>query len=368
MAAFTIPAPAPLDMASSNLAENWKKFKQRYNNFELATGIASKTNAERVATILSVIGQEAVDVYNTFTWAEAGDSTKIAKVTDKFETFCAPKKNITYERYLFNSRCQKDGESIDSFVTSLRQLADTYEFENLKESLIRDRVVIGVKSKRMTQRLLRTENLTLAKATEIVRAEDAANTQCAKMADHDKPQHAKAVRSKHAAQSKKHVPAHAQRNKDTKTKPKHDKSDTSTGKKECNKCGGSWPHAKKCPAEGQSCNYCHRKNHFAAKCRLKARKQAHANAVDNDTASNSACSDTDSSEYTYVLRTSTHDNKQKQPRLAVTLDGQSVTMLLDTGASVNILCNSQYNKLKSRPKLQKTSIKSLHLVLRTDFR
>ena len=101
MAAFTIPAPAPLDMASSNLAENWKKFKQRYKNFELATGIASKTDAQRVATILSVIGQEAVDVYNTFTWAEAGDSTKIAKVTDKFETFCAPIKNITYERYLF---------------------------------------------------------------------------------------------------------------------------------------------------------------------------------------------------------------------------------------------------------------------------
>ena len=114
-----------------------------------------------------------------------------------------------YERYLFNSRCQKDGESIDSFVTSLRQLADTCEFENLKESLIRDRVVIGVKSKRMTQRLLRTENLTLAKAIEIVRSEDAANTQCAKMADHDKPQHAKAVRLKHAAQRKKHAPIHS---------------------------------------------------------------------------------------------------------------------------------------------------------------
>ena len=87
MAAFTIPAQAPLDMASSNLAENWKTFKQRYKNFELATGIAY-----RVATILSVIGQEAVDVYNTFTWAEAGDNTKIAKVTDKFETFLCPHK------------------------------------------------------------------------------------------------------------------------------------------------------------------------------------------------------------------------------------------------------------------------------------
>ena len=82
----------------------------------------------------------------------------------------------------------------------------------------------------------------MAKAIEIVRAEDTANTQCAKMADHDKPQHAKAVRSKHTARRKKHAPAHAQRNTDTKTKPKpdkHDKSDKSTGKKECNKCGGS---------------------------------------------------------------------------------------------------------------------------------
>ena len=84
-ASFHIPAPSPLDMSSSNLAESWKKFKQRYENFELATGIASKGDGQRVATILSVIGQEAVDTYNTFVWAEAADNKKIAKVIEKKE-------------------------------------------------------------------------------------------------------------------------------------------------------------------------------------------------------------------------------------------------------------------------------------------
>jgi phosphorylcholine metabolism protein LicD len=37
-----------------------------------------------------VIGEEAVDVYNTFTWATAGDNLKI-----RFDAFCNPRKDTT---------------------------------------------------------------------------------------------------------------------------------------------------------------------------------------------------------------------------------------------------------------------------------
>ena len=103
-ASFNIPAPALLDMSSSNLVENWKKIKQRIENFELATGITSNWDDQRVATFLSVIGQEAVDTYNTFVWPEAEDGKKIDKVKEMFETFCAGKENVTYERYIFNKQ------------------------------------------------------------------------------------------------------------------------------------------------------------------------------------------------------------------------------------------------------------------------
>ena len=52
--------------------------------------------------------------------------------------------NLT-NRFVFNSRNKKDGESVDVYVSELRKLAKTCNFENLEESLIRDKIITGVK-------------------------------------------------------------------------------------------------------------------------------------------------------------------------------------------------------------------------------
>jgi hypothetical protein len=84
--------PQTLDLNSGNVSANWKKFKQRYLNYEIATGISGKEDATRVATLLTVIGNEALDVYDTFVWATVGDDKKIAKVLEKFDEHCEPRK------------------------------------------------------------------------------------------------------------------------------------------------------------------------------------------------------------------------------------------------------------------------------------
>ena len=81
---FGLPPPEPLDLSSLNIFENWKKFKQKYSNYEIATGINKKESATRVATLLTVIDNEAIDVFNTLTWDAEGDDTKIDKVLQKF--------------------------------------------------------------------------------------------------------------------------------------------------------------------------------------------------------------------------------------------------------------------------------------------
>ena len=75
--------------------------------YERATGVAKKDNSTRVATLLTVIGGEAVEVYNEFTWNEEDDELKIKRVLEKFESFCNPRKNTIYERYVFSSRVSK---------------------------------------------------------------------------------------------------------------------------------------------------------------------------------------------------------------------------------------------------------------------
>ena len=59
--------PDPLQLSSGNVPQNWKRFKQKWSNYELAIGKARKEDPIQVATFLTVISDKALDVYNAFT-------------------------------------------------------------------------------------------------------------------------------------------------------------------------------------------------------------------------------------------------------------------------------------------------------------
>ena len=81
-----LPSPEPLDLRGRNVSENWKNFKQKYTNYEIATGVNTKESSTRVVTLLTVISKDAIDVFNPLTWdAEDDDKKKIDKVLKKLE-------------------------------------------------------------------------------------------------------------------------------------------------------------------------------------------------------------------------------------------------------------------------------------------
>ena len=68
--------PPSLELNRGGILTNWKKFKQRYFNDEIGTGINEKSNATPVATFLTVVGNEALDLYDTLICDNLGDDTK----------------------------------------------------------------------------------------------------------------------------------------------------------------------------------------------------------------------------------------------------------------------------------------------------
>ena len=162
--------PPPVLNLEGSLAENWRKWEQRFNLYLVASGIGDKTAKVQASTLLHVIGPNALDIYNTFARDAEGNEMKVDKIIEKFKAYCNPRKNITYERHVFNTRNQKAGDSIDQYVTDLRTKAKTCEFGTLCESLIRDRVVCGIMNNMLHARLLRESELTLKTAIDICRA------------------------------------------------------------------------------------------------------------------------------------------------------------------------------------------------------
>ena len=71
----------------------------------------------------------------------------------------------------------KLGENIDAYVTDLKNKASLCEFSTLKDSLIRDRIVCGIRSGEVKARLLRDPDLTLEKAINACWAAETSQTQ-----------------------------------------------------------------------------------------------------------------------------------------------------------------------------------------------
>jgi len=178
----TLKPPRGLEF-SGNLSENWKRFWQRFDLYLRATGGDEKDDDVKTAIFLHVIGEEALEIYNGFQWGSAGDDKKLQKVKEKFEEYCIPRTNITFERHRFFTCSQRSGETIDQFVSELQNRAKTCEFGALKDGLIRDRVICGVPSSSLRERLLREEQLTFEKTIRICRAVEATKTQAKELGD-----------------------------------------------------------------------------------------------------------------------------------------------------------------------------------------
>lgn len=154
-----------------NIAENWKLWEKKFDLFLTASGIAEKSSKVQCATFLHVAGEEAVKVFNIFKFEDA-EVDKLDALKKKFKDYCEPRKNITNIRHLFFTRAQGPSESIDAYVTDLKNKAKDCEFLELHDSLIRDRIVCGVRDDQVRARLLREEKLTLARAVDICRASE----------------------------------------------------------------------------------------------------------------------------------------------------------------------------------------------------
>ena len=181
MSVFKPPSTLSLE---GNVAENWRKWKQRFQLYMEASGSMKKPEKQRVAIFLHLVGEEALEIYNTFSLSTA--EQKLDVLFQKFEDYCNPRRNITFERHKFFTCVQEPTEGIDQYVTELRTKASTCEFGVLCESLIRDRIVCGIRCDTMREKLLQENELSLQKAIDMCRASEFSKRQTKSITEESK--------------------------------------------------------------------------------------------------------------------------------------------------------------------------------------
>ena len=317
-----IPVPQPLNLRDGNVSENWRRFYQKWSNYEIAAGVEPKSNKVRVAALLSIIGDEAVDLYETFEWDQDADKWKLDEVVKKFKGYCQPRANVLFETYRFSVRKQEENENIDSYVTALRQLAEPCEFTD-KDRRIRDQVVLGLRDNRVRERILREANPDLTKLLEMVRATEIAEEQARKMNGGREENQINKIQKFEKRPRGQEKPKSSHGPKTTK-QPR-------TGV-QCKFCARVHELVKeKCPAFGKICNSCGKANHFENCCRQKSQKPV--SVV------------TETLEQISLYKVEAKNSKKKTKSVTVTKTGLPIKFHIDTGASCNVLSLRDYVKV-----------------------
>ena len=117
-----------------------------------------------------------------------------------------------------------------------------------------------------------------------------------------------------------------------------------------------------CPAYGKSCRGCGKQNHYEAVCRSKKpnrkqefKTQKPRHNVQNLVDENSSSEDSDEDGYAFSVNST--GKEHSQPMFNIVIHDTPMTIMADSGASVNVLDEKDYQALSKRPKLQTTKVK-----------
>lgn len=305
----TIPPPAPLKLGSEIAAE-WERFRSEWTNYEIAIELDTGNAKKRAAVFLACVGSSAHGVFRTFRFDDADDRNDVTKIIEAFDRYCLGEANVTYERYVFHQRVQSVDESIDEFVADLRKLAKTCQFEQLEDSLIRDRLVVGIRDDSTRRRLLQQKKLSLTDAIDSCKASEATSRRLRIMGAAG-PAEIDALRPSKSSSSSS---SHRWRS----SSDQQHRAPSNYGRR-CIYCDRQHGGPKEsCPAYGQTCRKCNKHNHFATVCR--------------STVSQRQVCEIESEE---LLTLGNGDNIRAYCHLNV--NERSVYFMLDCGATVNVL-------------------------------
>jgi hypothetical protein len=361
--------PGPLRF-EGNRAENWRDFENVFDTF-VGGLYADKSNKEKCMILLNLAGREAQEISKSFVYKPAVmvNDAVVTPGEDKDDPECLKNKfrelmigelNTTIERHTFNMRKQLRQGEIDEhgkimerdedvlhYIGVLKILAASCEYQNMKNDLIRDRIVCGIFEEPLRRILLKEKNLTLDSAISACIVYEQSKLHCTKLAaSKEMPEndvnYVKFNRSDKSGSANNRQPFRG--------------PNAQHGQK-CGQCGYNHPKGK-CPAYGRQCRFCRVFNHFESVCLKKKNGQRPPKAGNNrsgvdevdEQPENRPPIESKYDEY-YDYQIDCLDDvtinifNRGEALVNVNVNGKMAEMKIDTGAKINVMSLNTFRRI-----------------------
>ncbi|KAL9986226.1 hypothetical protein ACROYT_G000337 [Oculina patagonica] len=327
---------------TAGISARWERWLRAFELYAAGKGV--KNVDQKKALLLHTAGLSVQDIY--FTLNEEGGTDSYQKVKATLNKYFKPQANVPYERLCFRETSQLANETIEQFVTRLRQKAQTCEFGDgaAVDEQIRDQVISKCLSHELRRKLLQKGRaLTLPQLREIARSMEESEKQ---------------ARSIEGASGEVSSEVNSVSGKSDY------KGDASTRNVKCFCCGnvGHKANDHRCPARGKQCRWCKGTGHFEAVCKTKkkqntgrgsggARGPRRPDARRKDGPPHHVrqveAEDKQSDDSEYAFGISDDCNVSSDGKISVKIGGLPATMIIDSGASCNVIGRNVWEYLKA---------------------
>ena len=319
----------------ANAGPRWKKWLTRFER--LLCGLNITADKRKTALLLHYAGPDVDDIYDTLPTSSNED---YKTVVEKLNQYFSPQTNVAFEVFNFRQAKQKPDESLDSYHTRLRHLSQTCEFSD-PDKEIKDHIILTCTSNSLRRRALR-DNLNLPNLMKTGRALEISDRQASQV---EKQEFSSVNSVRYGNQQHQNTEATGNprsRFENQQTRNIRGAGEQNRVKETCGNCGGTYPHFRACPARGKDCKSCGKIGHFARVCRTKPPSSQH---VRNVTHTDPKAPPDSDCEPEYVFTIANLSGIPKPPKCQVKTAGCSIPVMIDSGASVNILDAVTYNQI-----------------------
>ena len=137
----------PLEQFDFKQPDNWSAWKKRFDQYQIASGQENRNRC----VCFSTAWDPALWEFLASTGVTEEDQKKYGTVCEKLDTFLSVRQNVIFERARFNLRNQLPGESAKEYILSLYILAESCKYGTFKQEMIRDRLVVGIRDRHLSE-------------------------------------------------------------------------------------------------------------------------------------------------------------------------------------------------------------------------
>ena len=298
--------------------EDWTEYAERLSFYFAANGITN--DAKKRAILLSCVGPTTFRLMQSLVLPASLDSLSYDDLVSKVKDHKEPAPSIIVRCFQFNTRNQKPNESISKYIAVLRKAAEHCNYGESLSEMLRDRLVCGITNSAVQKRLLAEKELTLEKAVSLAQSVEIAEKGSKDLQSSAIPKPA----TNSDADLFKFNPA----------VPK--KSEDKTAK--CYRCGGKHL-APQCRFRSEQCHNCGKRGHIAKVCQSRPQNKKAQPTRNSQPVHNVTDNSSDSEYQLFVVHTPNGDPL----KTTVLVEGNQLTMEIDTGAAVSLVSKETVN-------------------------